>query len=145
MGPPLCSRWKGTGYVDLRHVLLGDHTVGKSAPFLFFFLALFLPFSRYCYPVRYPLCRRLRLPFEWTRRSGTVLTSLVCRPVETRQGSLDQQLADPVGSACYFAFITGIFAFHRFSLVLPPDLRSSSVVLLLPGSHWITGSAYHIV
>jgi hypothetical protein len=29
MGPPLCTRRKGTGYVDLRHVLFGDHTFGK--------------------------------------------------------------------------------------------------------------------
>lgn len=29
MGPPLCTRGKRTGYVDLRHVLFGDHTFGK--------------------------------------------------------------------------------------------------------------------
>jgi hypothetical protein len=122
MGPPLCSRGKRTGYVDLRHVLFGDHTVGKPTASLSHFLVA--------------ICCLLRRTFEWTRRSGTVLTSLGCRPVEAHCINiwLIRLNLLLLLSCLSWTFLSRLFVFRP---------RSSLVVLLLPGSHWITGSAYH--
>lgn len=71
MGPALCTRWKGAGYVDLRHVLFGDHTARESGAVLGSFLVA--------------ICCLLRRTSECTDRSSAILTSLVCHPVEARR------------------------------------------------------------
>lgn len=54
MGPPLRTRGKRAGYVDLRHVLFGDHTVGKSgALFVGSLMSFSSPSSRRSRNARY--------------------------------------------------------------------------------------------
>jgi hypothetical protein len=104
MGPPLCTRGKRTGYVDLRHVFFGDHTVGESA----------LLFSSLL-----GLCCDLLPPSSHLRGHGSIQHgSHVFRLVEACSTSLHRHMADPVKFASISLLL---FRFkHGYFCLVPP-------------------------